>query len=101
MTVETVAAKQTPEPPRAKPQSASAQSAPPATATESAPRESQSSPSGNYAMRYDNQLARVFVEARDPVTGRVIMQFPPEQVAEAFRSAAHPQVNVNTLSVKA
>jgi uncharacterized FlaG/YvyC family protein len=52
-------------------------------------------------MRYDNQLARVFVEARDPNTGRVIMQFPPEQVAETFRSAADPAETVHHLSIKA
>jgi uncharacterized FlaG/YvyC family protein len=52
-------------------------------------------------MRYDNQLARVFVEARDPTTGRVIVQFPPEHVAETFRSLEDPSVAVQHLSIKA
>lgn len=52
-------------------------------------------------MRYDNQLARVFVEARDPTTGRIIVQFPPEHLAKAFRSAEDPSVAVYRLSIKA
>jgi hypothetical protein len=64
----------------------------PAAAAASAPAPTGSSGGtdvfvGVYSLRYDSELGKVFVEAHDPVTGRIIVQMPPAEAARLF--AAH------------
>jgi hypothetical protein len=56
----------------------------PAT-TEAARAEATPAPSPiGFTLHYDNDLQRLILEARDPVSGYVIVQIPPKYVVKQF-----------------
>jgi hypothetical protein len=40
-----------------------------------------------FTLRYDNDLQRLILEARDPVSGYVIVQIPPKYVLKQFSAS--------------
>jgi hypothetical protein len=45
-----------------------------------------------FSLRYDNDLQRLILEARDPVSGYVIVQIPPKYVLKQFSASDRAHV---------
>ena len=65
-----------------------------APAPEAKPHETAPPPFG-FTLHYDDDLHRLILESRDPITGFVIYQMPPKYVVKQFTATVAPSIGEN------
>jgi uncharacterized FlaG/YvyC family protein len=52
-------------------------------------------PPFGFTLHYDDDLHRLILESRDPITGFVIYQMPPKYVVKQFTATVAPSISEN------